>query len=355
MKQQIQQAPNALEQALINRIQATRHAINFISLFVIALLKTKTSNLAQVALGFPSPTKSDSSYKRIQRFLKSREWKAAGLEVLMLEMLGLTGKVKLIIDRTEWKFGKSWINILTVSVVCRGVSVPLLWEVLSRKGNASGKQHKAIVRRAIERIGGERIEYLLADREFGNQELLEFLMAEELDFRIRLKKNHLATGISFEQRGRKQPTKTRAKSRQAVSVFGLEMFISTVKLSETEYLIVASRRHSPDAIAQYKLRWEIETMFGCLKSRGFEFEETHLTRPERIETLLMLLGLALCFALKSGEIQTRRKPLKKKNHGRYGKSLFRVGLDALREFLLNLSMDIKSNQFNLLADLLSCT
>ncbi len=355
MKQQIQQAPNALEQALDNRIQATRHAINFISLFVIALLKTKTSNLAQVALGFPSPAQSDSSYKRIQRFLKSGEWETAGIELLMLEMLGLTGKVKLIIDRTEWKFGKSWINILTVSVACRGVSVPLCWEVLTRKGNASGERHQAIVRRAVERIGGERIEYLLADREFGNQELLSFLIAEELDFRIRLKKSHLAGGISFERSGRKQPSKTRVKSRKRVSVFGLEVFVSTVKLSATEYLIVASRRLSPDAIADYKLRWEIETMFGCLKSRGFEFEETHLTKPERIQRLLMLLGLSLCFALKSGEIETRRKPLKKKKHGRYGKSLFRVGLDALREFLLNLPTEIKSNQFNLLANLLSCT
>jgi len=105
VKQQRQQAPNALEQALSSRIQATRHTINFISLFVIALLKTKTSNLAQVALGFPSPAKSDSSYKRIQRFLKSGDWKTAGIQLLMLEMLGLTGKVKLIIDRTEWKFG----------------------------------------------------------------------------------------------------------------------------------------------------------------------------------------------------------------------------------------------------------
>ena len=158
MKQQTQQAPNALEKALFSRIQATRHTINFLSLFVIALLKTKTSNLVQVALGFPSAAKSDSSYKRIQRFLKAASWRTAGIDLLMLEMLGLTGEVKLIIDRTEWKLGKSWINILTVSVVGRGVAVPLVWQVLTRTGNASGEQHQAIVARAVERIGGERQE-----------------------------------------------------------------------------------------------------------------------------------------------------------------------------------------------------
>lgn len=355
MKQQTQQAPNALEQALGNRIQATRHAINFLSLFVIAVLKTKTSNLAQVALGFPTSANSESSYKRIQRFLKRSTWKAAGIELMMLEMLGLTGKLRLIIDRTEWKFGQNWINILTVAVVFKGVSVPLCWEVLSRKGNASGEQHKAIVQRLIERIGVERIEYVLADREFGNQELLKFLITQGLDFRIRLKKSHLAEGSSFERSGRKQPKGTRSKSRRKIAVFGLRMFVRTVKLSATEYLIIASNGQSADSVADYKLRWEIETMFGCLKSRGFEFEETHLTRPERIQTLLMLLGVTLCFALKSGEVETQRKPLKKKKHGRYGKSLIRIGLDALRELLLNLSIRMKGDQFNLLANLLSCT
>lgn len=325
MKQQLQQAPNALEQALSDRIQATRHAINFLTLFVVALLKTKTSNLTQVALGFASPAKSESSYKRIQRFLKSGDWRNAGIELLMLEMVGLTGKVKLIIDRTEWKFGNSWVNILTVAVVGCGVSVPLCWKVLSRKGNASGEEHQEILRRAIERIGAERVEYILADREFDNAHLLGWLIAERLDFRIRVKKSYLAAGVSFAGRGRKQPLKTRTKSRMPVSVLGLEMFISSVKLSPTEYLIVASHRHSAAAISDYKQRWEIETMFGCLKSRGFEFEETHLSKSERIETLLMLLAVTLCFALKSGEIETRRKPLRKKNTDDTGNQYF--GLD----------------------------
>ena len=355
MKQQIQQAPNAFEKALSDRIQATRYAINFLSLFVIALLKTKTSNLTQVAVGFASEAKAESSYKRIQRFLQSSDWKGAGIELLMLEMLGMTGKVKLIIDRTEWKFGKSWVNILTVSVVGHGVAVPLCWKVFKQKGNASAQEHQQIVQRAIEKIGKQRVQYILADREFGNAELFSWLKAEQLDFRIRLKKSHLAGGQSFERTGRKQPVKTRTKSKRAVSVFGVQVFVASVKLSATEYLVVASNQASADAIVDYKERWEIETMFGCLKSRGFEFEETHLSKPERIETLLLLLGLGLCFALKSGEIETRRKPLRKKKHGRWTKSVFRVGLDALRKFLLNVPSGRRESQFNLLANLLSCT
>lgn len=166
------------------------------------MLKTKTSNLSQVALGFAGQAKAESNYKRIQRFLQSSAWRVGGVELLMLEMLGLSGKVKLIIDRTEWKFGKSWVNILTVSVVARGVAVPLSSKVLNQKGNASGTEHQQIVQRAIEKIGKPRVQYILGDREFGNAQLLGWLKAEKLDFRLRLKKSHLANGKSFEQKGR---------------------------------------------------------------------------------------------------------------------------------------------------------
>jgi len=33
----------------------------------------------------------------------------------------------------------------------------------------------------------------------------------------------------------------------------------------------------------YKRRWEIEVLFQCLKSRGFNFEETHLKDEERLK------------------------------------------------------------------------
>ena len=40
-----------------------------------------------------------------------------------------------------------------------------------------------------------------------------------------------------------------------------------------------------EPILLYGKRWQIETLFGCLKSKGFGFEETHITKPERIEKL----------------------------------------------------------------------
>ena len=42
--------------------------LNFLALFLIALLRVKTVNLVEIATGFRSNAKTDSSYKRLQRF-----------------------------------------------------------------------------------------------------------------------------------------------------------------------------------------------------------------------------------------------------------------------------------------------
>jgi hypothetical protein len=96
-------------------------------------------------------------------------------------------------------------------------------------------------------------------------------------------------------------------------------------------------------------------MFGCLKSRGFRLEETHVTDPARLEKLMALLALAFCWAVAVGAWLTRHKPLKVKKHGRRCKSLFRHGLDYLRRILCNLESHVKRAEFRRVILLLSCT
>ncbi len=44
--------------------------LSFLALFLIALLRVKTINLVELATGFRSQAKTDSNYKRLQRFFK---------------------------------------------------------------------------------------------------------------------------------------------------------------------------------------------------------------------------------------------------------------------------------------------
>jgi hypothetical protein len=357
VKKENKQTPdNAFREALKANIQGTRHAIKFIAQFVSALLKTRTSNLVKVANAFETEVDQESVYRQIQRFLKNEN----AVSIDYLKLLKLDGKLKILIDRTEWKFGSTWVNILTLSVAYKNVAIPILWEVMSHKGNATAAEHKAIIEKFVAEFGAHRILRVFADREFGSYELFAYLIENKIDFHIRLKISHKSNGRSFGQIFKNSAEKVKLRGKVKIEVFGLELYVSCVKYQKngkTEYLIVASKESNKYAIEEYKVRWQIETMFGCLKSRGFGFEETHLTMPEKISKLLMLLGLALLLAVLMGVFQVevlKQVKMKVKKNQRYAKSLFRIGLDTLQNLLFNYRKPRKYRELEIFILLLSC-
>ena len=123
---------------------------------------------------------------------------------------------------------------------------------------------------------------------------------------------------------------------EARRMWGMDLFISGCYLGSGEYLILVS----PDYVAvpneQYSKRWGIETLFGALKSRGFNLEDTRLQDPERVSRLLALLAIAFTWAFVVGEWQANVKELKLKKHGYPPKSIFRLGLNMLCRLVTNL-------------------
>lgn len=102
----------------------------------------------------------------------------------------------------------------------------------------------------------------------------------------------------------------------------------------SESMVVASNDESKNNIEAYLQRWDIETLFGSLKSHGFDFEETHMVTHTKIRKLLFVLTLAYAWALEVGIfINQRVKTIPLKKHCRPLYSLFRVGLDFLCEAL----------------------
>ena len=86
----------------------------------------------------------------------------------------------------------------------------------------------------------------------------------------------------------------------------------------------------------YRKRWEIETLFAALKSRGFDLEATHMTNPDRISKLLGILALAYSWTRMIGiDRKIREGAPRKCANGYPEKSLFRYGLDHLRELTAN--------------------
>ncbi len=134
----------------------------------------------------------------------------------------------------------------------------------------------------------------------------------------------------------------------------MELYLSGCYLGSGEYLIPVSAEHSPEPHREYKERWGIETLFGALKSRGFNLEETHLKDPERLSRLLALLALVFTLAFLVGQWQAAIKELKLKKHGYPPKSIFRLGLNLLCRLVTNLEhLDLVA--WRKVINLLSCS
>lgn len=127
--------------------------------------------------------------------------------------------------------------------------------------------------------------------------------------------------------------------------------LAGLRLADGELLIVATSESPETAIITYGLRWEIESLFGCFKGRGFNFEDTHITDKERIKKLVALLAIAFAWAHRTGEWQSIKKPIKIKKHGRPATSLFRYGLDFLCNAIVRLVY--KADRFHQAIDILN--
>lgn len=349
-----------LERTLRETVALNRARGNFVAKFLMALLQVKTVNLSEIANVFAGRAKSDSHYKRIQRFLRSFEVPYAVIALALLKVLPIEAPFVLTLDRTNWQLGQTPLNLLVLGIAYKGVAIPILWTVLEKKGNSNTAERKAIVGEFVALCGVDAIAYLACDREFIGKEWFAWLKTNRIDFRIRVKANTQVTNgrgecVPVWKLFRSQRIGTQLVIPNARRCWGMDLYLSGVRLASGEYVIVVSPQSAERALCDYARRWEIETLFGCLKSRGFRLEETHVTDPERLKKLLALLALAFCWAVVVGEWLVAQKPLTVKKHGRLCKSVFRHGLDHLRRILCNLQSLTQQIAFRRVIQLLSCT
>lgn len=245
-----------------------------------------------------------------------------------------------------------------LGVVHEGVAFPLVWCLLDKRGNSNSAERMELFNQFLERFGEREIACLTADREFVGQDWFGYLLHEPLTpFRIRIRENHkLSDGrlshkvsVLFADLRVGQTKILRHKRR----LWGHWVYIAALRLADGELLVVATQSAPKSAIVDYTKRWGIETLFGMFKTRGFCLESTHLKDPSRLSKLLALLSLALCWAILAGKWLHSFKPLTIKKHGRKAKSIFRYGLDHLRNIVLNLEQ--KMIEFLQMLQFLSCT
>jgi len=331
----------------------------FLAMFLQALFKVRTVNLAEIATVLNPFAIDNSNYRRLQRFFADFDLNDDTIAKLVLTLIPKPAEgYTLTLDRTDWKFGKLVINILVLGVTYQGVAIPVYWLLLDKKGNSNTIERIALLELFISIFGKRCIACLTADREFVGKIWFRYLQKEGILFRIRIRQN---TRIATSKRGTMAVRDIFAHLAKGQSLvltqrrimWGLQVYVVGGKLEDGKYLIIVTTAKPETALADYARRWDIETLFGILKSRGFRFEETHLTHFERISKLLALLTLSTIWALKIGEWRHQQKPLRVKKHGRLAKSIFRYGFDLLRATFSHIHL--KANVWKILLSFLSCT
>lgn len=319
--------------------------VKLISFFVIALVKVQTVNFEKLSYAFDTKTKSDSSLRRIQRFIANYSLDSDLVARLVFSLLPKQDKYILSIDRTNWKFGQTDINIFMLGVVYQGVAFPLLFTMLAKRGNSNSQERIDLINRFITLFGKDVIESVVADREFVGAKWLTYLNYNEIRYYIRIRNNFRV----FMPRKNKEIKASHLFNRFKVNEFihyprivrvnGQLCYLSGMKLKKRkgkhEFLIIVSFNKPENAQEQYKQRWQIEMSFKAMKSSGFDIEKTHLQDIQRIEKLVLLVMIAFVWAYKVGIYLHKIKPILIKKHGRKAKSIFKYGLSHITKTLLN--------------------
>jgi hypothetical protein len=142
---------------------------------LLALLATRTVNLNKLACVVFGDALQSSRYRRIQRFFSKFPLdyqQIAGFIFKLFFMMD--GQWYLSMDRTNWRWGKSDINILMLGIVFKGTAIPIYWMLLDKRGNSDTLERIELIQMFIDHFGKDW---------FG------WLLKEKIPFYIRIKNN----------------------------------------------------------------------------------------------------------------------------------------------------------------------
>jgi hypothetical protein len=136
--------------------------------------------------------KKENIYKTFLRFfsMKCKDAFCLCIIYLIINILQLRDCTYIVMDRTNWKIGKTNINILYIGLILpNGSFIPILFDPLDKRGNSNTAERTDILSRfcAIWQQNGQQKGVFLADREFVGVGWFKAILSAGFSFVIRLR------------------------------------------------------------------------------------------------------------------------------------------------------------------------
>lgn len=315
--------------------QAAR--IKCVAHMVLALIRVRSVNLAELAVVLNDAVDIASNYRRLQRFFAQVDFNSSIVGTIIFSLLPQQTDITICIDRTEWGCPMKRRNLLVATAVVGPLSVPIAWLSIPL-GCSSTKDRIKLIERVLQIVPRQAINALVADREFFGKEWFTYLHEENIPFCIRLRVQTPTYGqdgkISVPALFPAMRNGNVRRHSQPRLVYGVPLIL-TAKRLRTGMLYLASTPSIAKPRKIYQRRWKIESFFQACKGRGFRLEATGLVHPDRIARLFSLVALTFTWMQLTGRRQEQRKARATNKHQRHRISLFRLGLDTVQQLVCN--------------------
>src|ERR1700692_3125617 len=157
----------ALSSAISNHIELSETRRDTLGWLAFLVMQQGTICLWRLAAYVTTSATTDSVRRRFYRFFQYVKLDGAMAARVVVDLLGLTGKPwVLAMDRTNWDFGKTTINILMISGIWNGVGIPLIWKLLPSAGTSDPKTRTCLLDGLRKIFPDLHIASLMGDREF---------------------------------------------------------------------------------------------------------------------------------------------------------------------------------------------
>lgn len=219
----------------------------------------------------------------------------------ILQKLSSSGAV-LILIMDQSKIADNF-ECLMVSVRFGKRAIPIAWKVVETQGPIGFDIQQELLNSLKKMLPSNVAIFLAGDRFYGTSSLVKYCQNAGWSYRLRLK----STLILDHEGGEITTGEAALKKIEALlgarfnkTDINTNIGIIHEKGHPEPWIIAMDCKPSSYATLDYGMRWGIEPMFSDFKSKGFSITKTHLKHPDRIERLILILSIALYWAVSTG-------------------------------------------------------